>query len=278
MKGVLYIDGVDVYSAFGVSISNAGYDDLVCFPNLKEIQFNDWHEKNGIEPDLSCPVLDSKSVTIPFYHKGTYAQFKAFLGALSDKAYHSFNFAAIGLTKELRLLSGADISSTQDLSSFSLTFSDDKPMEGYAYVAPSSSFKPFGDYLLDGVDFAMYGIRMLKGTMDSIKTPAAIKENLKRDVSISAGVKYDAENVTYKSKTARLRCFMRSDNAEEFWRNRNALLYDLTKEGERILTVTALGKDIPCYYKDCSVECFYPDRGKFWFEFTLDLEFYKGVI
>ena len=100
----------------------------------------------------------------------------------------------------------------------------------------------------------------------------------KRDISVKTGVVYDGANVTYKSKTAQIKCLMRAANATEFWRNRNALLYDLTKAGERTLTVTELDKEIPCYYKGCSVNCFYPDNGKFWFEFTLSLEFFKGVI
>lgn len=278
MKGVLYIDGVDVYSAYGVSVADSAYDDLVCFPNLKPIAFNDWHEKNGIEPDLSYPVLAAKSVTVPFHIVGGYARYKAFLAALSDEAYHTFNFAAIGLTKELRLTQVGELKSIQDLASFSLTFSDDEPMKGYAYMAPSSSVKQLGDFLLDGKDFAQYGVRMLEGTMDSIKTMPDVKENLSRNISISIGQEYDGEVVVYKTRTAELRCFMRAANAAEFWRNRNALLYDLTKTGERTLTVTELGKQIPCYYKGCSVTSFHPDNGKYWFEFTLSLEFFKGVI
>ena len=278
MKGVLYIDGVDVHTAYGVSVAENAYDDLVCMPDLKPIAYNDWHERNGIEPDLSYPVLAAKSIAIPFHIIGAYGRFEAFIAALSDGAYHTFNFAAIGLTKDLRLVSVGDMQSIQDLSSFSLTFSDDNPMKGYAYVAPASSVRPLGDYLLDGVDFAQYGVRMLEGTIDSIKSKPDVKENLSRDISISIGLEYDGRSVVYKSRTAQLKCFMRAADAEEFWRNRNALLYDLTKTGERILTVTELGKEIPCYYNGCSVECFHPDKGKFWFEFTLSLEFFKGVI
>lgn len=278
MKGVLYIDGNDVYTSYGVSVSDVAYDDLVCLPELKPIAYNDWHEKNGIDPDLSAPVIAAKSVTIPFHVCGESADYNAFISALGDGAYHSFNFASIGLTKELRLVSCGEPKSIQDLSSFSLTFSDDDPMKGYSYSAPSSKWSQLGDFLLDGVDLANYGIRVLRGSMDSIKKSPDVKENLKRDVSVKAGVIYDGESVVYKSKTAQIRCLMRASDATEFWRNRNALLYDLTKPGERIFSVAELSKEIPCYYKGCSVGCFYPDNGKFWFEFTLNLEFFKGVI
>ena len=278
MKGVLYIDGVDVYSAYGVSVSDIAYADLACLPNLKTIAFNDWHEKNGIDPDLSFPVIAAHDVTIPFHIVGEYGNYTAFIAAISDGSYHSFNFASIGLTKELRLVRCEPPKSVADLSSFSLSFSDDSPMKGYVYQAPSSSVKPLGDFLLDGVDLANYGIRVLRGSMDSIKQHPDVKENLKRNISVSPGVIYDGTEVRYKSRTANVRCLMRAANAAEFWKNRNALLYDLTQPSERTFTVTELGKDIPCYYKGCSVQCFFPDNGKYWFEFTLSLEFFKGVI
>lgn len=278
MKGVLYIDGVDVFSSYGVSVSYAAYDDLVCLPELKPVPFNDWHEKNGIDPDLSAPVIAAKSVTIPLNVLGNHADYNGFIRSICDKAYHSFNFVPIGLTKRLRLVNSGELQSTGNLSSFSLTFSDDDPMDGYVYASPMSSIQPLGDYLLDGVDLASYGIRVLKGSLDSIRRNPDVKENLLRDVSVMQGNSYDGKIVTYKSKTAEIRCLMRARNAEEFWRNRNALLFNLTKPGERALSVTELSKRIPCYYKGCSVGCFFPDNGKYWFEFTLSLEFFKGVI
>lgn len=278
MKGVLYIDGVDVYEAYGVSVSDAAYDDLVCLPSLKDIPFNDWHEKNGIDPDLSSPVVAPMTISIPFHIIGSYSHYMAFIAAITADAYHIFNFAAISLKKELRLVSCGEPRSTYDLIAFSLTFADDNPTSGYTYLAPNSEMQKLGDYLLDGVDMASYGVRILKGTLDSIKKAPDVKENLRRDLATISGALYDGSIVTYQSKTASIHCLMKAGDAIEFWRNRNALLYDLTKPDSRILSVTELGKDIPCFYKGCSVACFYPDGGRYWFEFTLNLEFFNGVI
>ena len=278
MKGVLYIDGIDVYASYGVSLSDISYDDLVCLPELKPVTNNDWHEKNGIEPDLSAPVIAAKAITISFNLIGKYSGYAAFMQAITNGAYHNFHFSTIGLTKDLRLVSCGDIDGIESLSSFSLTFSDDDPIKGYEYLQPLSKIEPLGDFLLDDLDIAQYGIRVLQGTMNSIKKSPAVKENLKRDVAVKNGIEYDSKAVTYKSKTVKLKCFMRAANAEEFWRNRNALLYNLTKPGERVLKVKELGKEIPFYYKSCDIGCFFPDKGKFWFEFTLNLEFFKGVI
>ena len=278
MKALLYIDGVDVYNEYGVSVSDLAYDDLVCFPELKPIEFNDWHEQNGIDPDLSAPVVKARDISIPFNVAGVHSGYEAFISKLTDGAYHTFNFVGLGLTRVLRLKSCGTIKSVLGLGSFTLVFSDDAPRNEVEYESPSSIIAKYGDYLLDGIDFANYGIRFLRGTMDSITQKPDVKENLKRDISVVDGLIYDGKSVTYKSRTAKLRCLMRAGSAEEFWKNWNALFADLVKPGHRILYVAELDKEIPCFYKGCSVNCFFPDRGKFWFEFTLSLEFFKGLI
>ena len=272
----MYIDGVDAYSAYGVSVSEAGYDDLVCLPMMKAIPFNDWHERDGIEPDLSAPVVESRDIVIPFHVYDVQDGYNAFIRAITDGAYHLYHFEKIGLSRRLRLKSCGDLSSICGLGSFVLTFSDDDPLTEAAQ--PSSSMKKYGDFLLDGVDLANYGIRVLRGTMDSVIKMPDVKENLKRDISVSNGVSYDGAKVTFKSRTAQVKCLMKAASAEEFWNNRSALISALVKPGSRTITIDTLGKDIPCYYKGSTVSCFFPDRGRLWFEFTLDLEFYKGVI
>lgn len=276
MKGMLYIDGTDAYVAYGVFLSEGAYDGLVCFPALKSVAYNDWHEQNGIDPDLSAPVLDAKSITLDMYFTGSASRYNAFIAAISDGAYHSFQFAGIGLTKSFRIVSCGGLNTIGGLTSFSITLSDDEPMKDYVYAAPASDISAKGDYLIDGTDVAAYGVRMLQGTLDSVTEAPAVKENLKRNSTVSAGVYYDGEKVTFKSRTAQLRCFMRAKSLTEFWQNRNALLYNLTQPNGRTLKVTELGAEIPFYYKSCSVDSFHPDASKVWFEFTLNVEFYKG--
>jgi hypothetical protein len=56
MKRNLYIDGVDTYAQYGVSVihsSGGSYRDLVCYPSLKKVQSNDWPEENRVDVDLS---------------------------------------------------------------------------------------------------------------------------------------------------------------------------------------------------------------------------------
>lgn len=277
MKDELYIDEIDAYSEYGVYLAENAYNDIVCFPPIKPIAYNDWHEKDGIDPYLDSIEKDAQRITIPFHQVGTYEDYVKFIEYLTLYPCE-FYFKKIGHTLWLRFESCGQLKSTGNLMSYSLTFVDDFPMEEYERENPSSSMTPKGDYFFGLRDVAEYGIRVLQGTMDSIKQMPEIKENLKIDPAGFSGIEYDYGPHTFKSKTAKINCLMKASSIEEFWRNRNALVDMLTDSGYPKFKVTELDKEIDYFYKGCSVKSFHIDAGSVWFEFTLELEFYKGVI
>ena len=57
--------------------------------------------------------------------------------------------------------------------------------------------------------------------------------------------------------------FIEGTHFDEFWRNYNALLYDLTRPDERLLFVEYTGYEYPCYYKSCSSVSSYSHMGKY---------------
>ena len=278
MEWRTFIDGIDAYDFYRLSVSNGSYKDLACLPKLKNVPFNDWHERNGIDPDLSAPVLDAHEITIDFYIIGSINRYYDFMQALSYGAYHTFRFDEIGLTSRLRMVKTNNVSSIQNLHKFSVTFCDNEPLKDYEYYGPTSALVPLYDYMIDGKDVSDYGIRILRGTYDAIVKQPDVKENLKTNIQSVSGQSYDGENVTYKTRTVALNCLMRTRSLDEFWQNRNALLYDLIRPDARTLKVARLGKEIPFYYKSCNVKSFHPDGGNVWFEFTLNVEFFQGVI
>ena len=131
------------------------------------------------------------------------------------------------------------------------------------------------DYLIDNVPTTNYGLRVLQGTLSEIMKPAAVKQNLLRNISIKTGAVYDGKTVTFKSKDVKLYCLMRAETLDELWRNYDALLYDLTQPEERLLTVRALEQNFRFFYKQCQVSSFYPpdNNNRAWLEFTLTLTF-----
>ena len=155
---------------------------------------------------------------------------------------------------------------------FTLRFSDDFPMVDYNYVSPQSSIVPQRGIELDERPFSDYGVYVLQGSdAEILKSPAA-KKNLLQNIKSQIGAIYDGEFVFFQTKEVKLNCLLRAYTLTEFWRNYNALLYDLSRPGERLLYMDSTGDEYPCFYKGCTVSKFSP-VGKIWFQFTLALVF-----
>ena len=95
MRGRLYIDNVDAYSEYGIYVTENGWNELIAFPPLKAVETYDWLEDDGVEADLTAPVLDSHSISLPIAISGDRSYYLALIEALSDGAYHTFNCAHI---------------------------------------------------------------------------------------------------------------------------------------------------------------------------------------
>ena len=271
MTGRLFVDGKDAYTEWGVFVLEQGYNDLVAMPPLKTFDSNDWQEEDGIEADLSAPVLNTKDVSIQFAYSGLYNRFDDFVNHLADGAYHTFECRSIGRTYSLRMTQMPNLSQAQYLGIFALKFADDYPLKNYTYQAPSSSIAEVRDYTLDDIPFTKYGCRICAGTLDSVKKAADVKTNLLRNIARKSGAIYDGSRVTLKSKDVQLIVHARATTLAALWRNYDALLYDLTRPGERILYVAALEQEFACAYKSCSVKAFYPQDA--WLDFELTLTF-----
>lgn len=285
MKGQLYIDGKDIFTELGVATLQGNYGELVAFPPSKTPDSNDWAEEDGKEFDLSTIALDSRELTLSF---GFFSEWKYnnFVALLSDMAYHDFNFPHLGRTFRLRLSSqnSFEIYNTTQVSKF--TFANDFPRPAdYVYQPPANTIQLPKGYELDDVDLSSYGVLILKGTNEEILKTPAVKKNLLQNFKRQDGAIYDGEYVKFQTKDVNLKCLMRAPDFETFWRNRDALLHNLTKlsaktddegyeyeDAERIFYVDEWSESYPCYYKSCKTVDFNPFGG-IWWEFTLTLVF-----
>ena len=276
--GSLYIDGSDAWLTYGAFVVEGGWTSLVCMPPLKAVESNDWQEEDGIEVDLSAPVLDTREVEIPFAFCGLYARPFALLDVLADGAYHTFRCAEIGRTFRLRLVSQPSHAGVRNLELVKLKFADDFPLDGYTYADPQTSIVQAYDYLVDDAPLSRYGVRVLRGTMANIRKCADVKEALLRNIGTQSGTTYDGgAAVHFASKEVKVLCLLRAASLDELWRNYDALLYDLTQPDERTLYVSEMEETFHFYYKSCSVTAFYPCDAQKWLEFTLTLVFTNEV-
>lgn len=268
----LYIDGLDAFTNFGLLILAGGYNELLAYPSLKPIDYNDWQEEDGIEPDLSNPKLDTKTFSIRFGLSGTQYRLGTLLELLSDGAYHSFHFKEISQARNLRLVGHTDNDLAVSIGFITLTLADDYPLAGYTYTAPTTTLPTLYDYKIDDLWLSQYGIRAIQGTLAEILRAGEVKPNLLRNISTQAGAEYDGNTVVFREKQARLFLHMTAETLTQLWGNYNALLYNLTRPGIRQLYLDDTGQTLPCFYHSSTVTAFYP-TGKIWLDFTLTLTF-----
>ncbi len=232
MTGKLLIDGRDAYTTFGVFVADGGYNGLVQYPSLKTPDSNNWPEQDGIEVDLSDPKLDSKTFSMKF--AGTlYFSVRNLIDYLSDEAYHEFDFREIGIVRTIRLTDNADRHTVDPLKTFTLNFADDYPFADCTYKTPVRVTNCWQTgFEIDGKSLSDYGIWIVNGTHDDILKSPSVKQNLLVNIPSINGAMYDGEDVFFQAKDVKIKCHIKAD-INTFWRNYNALLYDLIRPGDR---------------------------------------------
>lgn len=272
----LLLDGVDVARSLGVGIESQGWNDLISWPSLKEYAVNDWHEADGIQPDLSAPVLNAKEAAVSFYAPDREG-LQAFINHwASAPACHTLKSPSLEREFRLRLTKQSNISVEKNgVCKTTLKLAQDAPPT--LYQAPVATMDAVNDYCIDQRPFTDYGCRILKGTLAEMTRLPDVKVNLTRDSKYSPGAVYDPAPVTLKSKEAKLYCYMTAPRLSVLWRNYYAMLYWLTRPGERLLYVRDLnGESIPCVYKSARVTEFYPCH-KIWLVFDITLTFIRAL-
>lgn len=267
------INGQDLFGTFGIFVTQDGYNDLIEYPGLKPVPINDWPEEDGIEVDLTQPILTAKESSISFATMAGHST-SAFLQALSAQVYHDFTFNELGQNFRLRMASQAEFNADiPNIEVFTLRFINDFPLDGYTYQAPApSAIGTPGQYYLDGRDLLDYGLIVLRGSGTEVKKAPPVKKNLEIDINAIPGLIYDSHSVVYQHKEVAIHCLIRAVTPAEFWRNYKALLYDLTRPGYRTLASYHTAQANTCYYKGAAVSHFHLEP-TVWCQFTLRLEF-----
>ena len=246
MVGKLFIDGKDAFLEYGVFVEQYGYKALIQMPSFKKLDSTEWQEYDGEETDLTAPVLNTKTFSIPFCITDITGANDMF-ELLSDKAYHTFNFIEISRSYRLRLVSNTSLSSRIRLGKLSLNFADDFPKVDAAtpYATPASDVRQRG-YMIDEIDFSRFGIYVLDGTDDNIQKAPNVRPNLTVDSKGVAGVLYDDEKVMYKTKDVTMKLFIRADSIATFWKRWFSFFQALIQPEERKLYVDATVEEFDC--------------------------------
>lgn len=193
-NGTVIIGGVNVFNAYGVYVNKRGYKELLQWPSLKSVSGNDWQEYDGFEPDLSNPRLDTRTFSVTFGCMGDKGNVRSFYDYLLTNPKMSYSFQDIGWSADLRVVSMPNLKYCEAFNIITVKFACDDPPSGGSSSASSSSS---GDrtYVIDGVPLSSYGIRTLKGTLNSTLRQPDVKPLLLRNNSVIDGAEYDQNPV-----------------------------------------------------------------------------------
>ena len=278
MKGTIIIDGVNATQTWGIFIREGGYESLVALPPIKEPQVIDWPDEDGIQVDLSEIRFKNREITLRFGTIEKSSDLSAFFILLTNGAFHSFEFPELGITRELRMVSCPEYKSgILRLSAFSIRLSEDDPMSGYTYQTPTGGRFPEQGLVIDNKDISEYGLALLEGSEAEIMRTPEVKQNLTIDTNKINGIQYDPDQVKIKSKELTIKMLLIADDAQEFSRNLNALYFDLTRPGERVMRYNQIKDEYKFYYKATEIKRMQNSQ-RYWCEINLRVCFTSQLI
>lgn len=291
------IDGVNIRERYKVLLAEGAYGPILEWPEAKPVRENVWQESDGSEPDLSQLLLSSRTLGVPFILKGDATEISSFYQFLASKPKHTFQFSALGVSVTLRLVSMPSLKYAISFQAMKVQFASDIPMEGYSYAVPVSSLTANYDFVIDGLPFSDYGMRILRGTVDNVAKSPAVKPLLTRSVSTKDGSSYDENpvlndpdsqlpasdyetignsvegvsgtwkrskevgDVTVSRKEMTLSILLRTPTVAAGLRNYYALLHDLVAQDNTVLDVTEKCKRVLyCAINNTYYDCCYKSQ------------------
>lgn len=275
MIGRLFIDGEDAYVTYGVAVCQGGYDRLVEFPKPKQYATTDWHEEDGIEIDGGIMYFEGRSFAINFMCKGDESNFNSFVIKLSDGVLHTFNFAAISLTCNLRYVSCSNFKQGMNFSTFTLTFAlDEDVFANYVYSDPTMSLYGDSDNYFNFGHFRQFGLSILGNYKNELIKATNAKEALKLSYENENGIDYDDyDTVTFSQRKSRISFLMQASSWSDLWTRWKALLYNLANPGKKhVLTIASLPNYMfTVWYDSMNVEQLMANSNRVVVKFNIDI-------
>lgn len=272
----LYIDGEDAFDTFGAALLEGAYASLLTMPSFKRVYCNEWDEYDGVEPELSAPVLNSRTLTLPMYITDA-SRAASLVEHLRDNTHHSFKVPELNdRAWTLRMTANDDFVTTSEdgFAKIAISFSEDTPAvptDKTASIAVDNIVQ--AAYWIDGVNLNELGCLVLKGTEGSVRKAARIRTPLSYDSVNNSGVLYDERKMHYGAKEIVIKCFIHAD-IEQFLARYDTLFYKLMQPGERDFRCSnsSMAVEWMCYYKNSSINrLFVSNNGDVWCEFVITL-------
>lgn len=246
------IDGKDIYAEWGCTLLEGSFDSLLRYPRRKSVRYRDWAEADGIEPDLTVVEFEPKTVRLSFLMEaGTLKTFRSryrkFIADLSAPGYREFDLIP-GMTNRMRFDAGSScerpvpFNAGKNISVLEISFIEDN--QAIFPATPSGGIGPRGQYSINGMDFADFGIGVDDDQEDILKYPAM-------KTPFTDGRVTDLSTVKIRHKEIRLSLWMLAGSVEEYLNNHRAFFAQLSGVGAQDLYINTPGIFTRVYYTDC---------------------------
>lgn len=249
------IDGKDIYKEYGCMLLDGAFDGLLKYPKRKTVNYNNWAEVNGIEPDLSRIEFEPRSINMSFLlesdsNEQFWSRYNRLVSDLSAPGYRTLQFVD-GLSHQVRLSAGNAFSIPDpfnvsgNLSEFGVTVVEDTPSIPSVSAPSYGGINLRGQISVNGIDFGAFGIGCDDDIDDILKFPG-VKE------PFTDGVDYYLDTVSVKHKEISLSLWMMAGSVAEFLNYYSSFFTQWNVTGMRELYIKALGGSVNAYYSDCT--------------------------
>ncbi len=243
MNGSCYIDGIDIFDEYGVFIEGDGYDELFSFPAIVDPDKNDWPEENGVEVDLSEVRLQEQEISVTFALLGKdWIPFYAFLNSQNYREFFIPDLKRRWLLKAIEMPELIEYGSD---SLFKIKFLEMSREVPDIYTPANADIGLVSSVSVDGKTLDKYGIIIVDG-LEEIKRTSKQKKELSPKYTVLSDPSHSS-NVKYSEKDVTLKCNMIAPDAETFWSQYDAFLFDMIKPELRYLSYA--GKMYSAYYQ-----------------------------
>ena len=245
------IDGRNI-SEWGLRVADGTLSEWLKLPKRKTVAYNNWAEFHGIDPDLIKVEWEETSYRLSFIIIGMnpaeyMSRFRAFLSFLSGKEAMVVSY--MGITRSLRYDQGNGYEGTPIIEQrgawaiLSLTMKEKEPE--IVKASPTYAMNPKGQYAINGIDLAEFGIGGEQEDEDLWKYPSM-------KTPFTDGETYDLSAYISKHKEIRLSLWWVCKNTGLFVQNRKALLWQLSRPNALSLFAKSIGGSTYAYYTGCS--------------------------
>lgn len=279
-KGQFKVNGTNILEEFGVFVIQYGYAGLLDAPVFKPFETVDWMDKDGLDVDLSSPVLAARSfsLNLGFFVLDGLNRFYEFIS--QGGSVNTWEFPEIGMTFRLRLADVRPVSTFKMMTgTVSITLVEDLPEVPVSPIPENA----IGDvsqrgFTIDGIDLSRFGCWVLDGSLQSLKRGATPKTNLVVDRGGLNGQAYlpniagGIERVTYKNYDITLNILINTTSVSEWRTGHDALMSFLTSAGTKTLRMGLNIAERECFYKSLSTTRFdILANGHVWHQMALTL-------